>query len=281
MSYKTILVHLDESDHTKERILISANLARNCDAHLIGVATTGLSGQFYFPGPMGESNLAISNILEDLRRRANAVLTKFEMLAKEMHVKSFERRLIEEDAGEGLSLQARCSDLVVIGQFNPEKFSPGIRSDFPQYVLMHSGRPVFIVPYAGRFEKVGKRILIAWDGSIEASRAVTSAIPLLKNAEVVQVVVFNRDDSSAVYEEHSGANIAPFLARHDVTAEVSRQSMPSDLDVGNALLSYASDFNADLIVMGGYGHTRLREVLLGGVTRTILATMTVPVLMSH
>jgi nucleotide-binding universal stress UspA family protein len=104
---------------------------------------------------------------------------------------------------------------------------------------------------------------------------------LLKNAEVVQVVVFNRDDSSAVYEEHSGANIAPFLARHDVTAEVSRQSMPSDLDVGNALLSYASDFNADLIVMGGYGHTRLREVLLGGVTRTILATMTVPVLMSH
>jgi nucleotide-binding universal stress UspA family protein len=282
MEYKTILVHVDESRRTHEQIRIAAFLAKKYSAHLIGAAATGVAPHFFMPGVIGESNLALLGpAISELREHATNQLGEFESTAWKMDVGSFEKRLIEDDAGVGLCLQARYSDLVVIGQLNPVDYSPVLRTDFPEYVLMNSGRPVLIVPYAGHFPQFGKRVLVAWDASVEATRAVSASIPLLQQADLVQVVVFDRGNPSDAHGEQPGADIALYLARHGVKLDVSEQKMPPDIDIGNALLSHAADFGAGLIVMGGYGHTRFREIMLGGVTRTILASMTVPVLMSH
>jgi nucleotide-binding universal stress UspA family protein len=136
---------------------------------------------------------------------------------------------------------------------------------------------VLAVPYAYERKPVGRRILVAWNGSREAARAVGDAMPLLERAEHVQVAVFRPDAGPG---ELPGADLAAHLARHGARANVTRHEA-SDIDVGNLLLSTAFDAQADLIVMGAWGHSRLAELVLGGVTRTILESMTVPVLMSH
>ena len=281
MSYKTILVHVDESAHVDEQIEIAAHLAIQYDAHLIGLAATGVSAQFSFPGAMGDGTFNLTSILEPLRERADSVLAKFEAIARKLEVASYEKRVMDDDAGAGLSLQARYADLVVIGQIDANAPALFLGSDFPEYVLVNSGRPVLMVPYTGHFAHVGKRVLVAWDASMGATRAVTAAIPILKQADFVQVVVFNAEKQPWVHGEQPGTDIALYLARHGIKIEVSQQTTPSDLGVGNALLSHALDCDADLIVMGGYGHSRFREVVLGGTTRAILSSMTIPVLMSH
>lgn len=282
MEYKTILVHVDASSSAQEKINIAAALAKQFDSHLIGAATIGVTSRFFMPGAIGENNLAlIGPALDQLREKAIHLLLEFEETARKMGVKSFEKRIIDDDAGAGLSLQAHYSDLVVIGQLNPSDFSPLLRADFPEYVLMNAGRPVLFVPYAGQFPHVGTRVLVAWDAGMEATRAVTAAIPVLRQADAVQILIYDIAKHSATHDDQSGTNIALYLARHGINVEVSEQKMPSNIDVGNALLSHATDFAADLIIMGGYGHTRFHEVLLGGVTHTVLASMTVPVLMTH
>jgi nucleotide-binding universal stress UspA family protein len=137
---------------------------------------------------------------------------------------------------------------------------------------------VLFVPYTGRFRDIGKRVLVAWNASREAARAVSDALPILAQAQSVEVVAFDPD--GADHGEVAGADIALFLARHGVKASAARQSAP-DIDVGSQILSRVADSNADLLVMGGYGHSRLRELALGGATRTVLDSMTLPVLMAH
>jgi nucleotide-binding universal stress UspA family protein len=167
----------------------------------------------------------------------------------------------------------------VIGQTNLDEPSPAALPDFPEYVVMSCGRPVLIIPFAGSVKSVGRRPLIAWDGSASATRAVGGAMPFLKRADNVDVVVFNADRQGDAHGEQPGDDIALYLARHNVKANVVRAK--ADIDIGNALLSMTMDRDADMIVMGGYGHSRFREMLMGGVTRTMLETMTVPVLMTH
>src|SRR5690606_4452572 len=156
----------------------------------------------------------------------------------------------------------------------------GLPGWFPADFVMRCGRPVLLVPYAGRFEAVGRRVLVAWDAGREAARAVRDALPLLKRAEHVEVVSFNPDRPGARHGPIPGADLAAYLARHDVKVHVSQQH-GDDIEVGEQILSRAADLHSDLIVMGAYGHSRLRELALGGATRTLLASMTVPVLMSH
>lgn len=282
MSYKTILVHVDKSKHSAERVKLAASIALNEDAHLIGAAPTGVSRYIYQAGMLGDGAGFTAHLeahMEVLRQQGKEALQEFEAAARRMGVSSIESHMVDDEAGAGISLQARYSDLVVIGQTDLEDPSPATLPDFPEYVVLNSGRPVMIVPYAGRFDTVGKRVLVAWDASTSATRAVTAAIPLLKRADIVEVLVFNADDQGDAHGEQPGADIALYLARHNIRVNVVRQK--SKIDIGNALLSAATDFASDLIVMGGYGHTRFREILLGGVTRTVLESMTVPVLMSH
>jgi len=281
MGYKTILVHANESRHTHKRIKLAARLALECDAHLIGVAATALPGAFYLPGVVGESAVTVTAYLDYLRERANGTMMEFESIVQKTGLSSYEKRVVDDEAGAGMCLQARYSDLVVVGQTDPEEEMPALRTGFPEYVVMNSGRPVLIVPYAGEFEQVGKRVLVAWDASMEATRAITAAIPFLRQSKLVQVVVFDSKSRPHAHGEQPGADIALWLSRHGINVEVSQQTTASEIDTGNALLSYITDFNADMLVMGGYGHSRFREILLGGVTNTVLRSMTVPVLMAH
>jgi nucleotide-binding universal stress UspA family protein len=282
MSYKTILVHADKCRHAKQYISLAASIAAQEDAHLIGVATSGVSRYIYQSGMVDPMMPAAANHLEQhldaLRQRAQLALDDFETQMRKEEVRSYEGVLVDDEAGSALSLRGRYSDLLVLGQFNPDEPSPVVMPDFPEYVVLNAGRPVLVVPYAGQFEHVGKRILIAWDAGVSATRAVVNAIPMLRRADIVEVAVFNAEDRGDAHGEVPGADIALYIARHGVKVNVIRQR--TRIDVGNSLLSLAADLGSDMIVTGCYGHSRFREILLGGVTRTVLESMTVPVLMS-
>lgn len=280
MSYKTILVHVDESRRAAERIKIAAHIALAENAHLVGAAITGISRFLFQSGMLEQNDPTLEAHLDVLRQRAAQALAKFESAVQRLGVNSFEKRLVDDEAGGGISLAARYSDLVVVGQTDPDEPSPSVMPDFPEYVVMNAGRPVLIVPYVGTFDTIAERVLIAWNASMEAARAVTASIPVLQRAKTVDVVVFNPSSQPAgTHGEQPGADIALYLARHSIKVDVAQHR--TDIDIGNTLLSMTTDLSSDLIVMGGYGHSRFREVLLGGVTRTVLDSMTVPVLMSH
>ena len=279
MSYKTILVQADQSRAAARAIEMAAQLAIAFDAHLIGVASSGIN-QFiqqsiqFPPGvPVEAGDLGF------LRERADLALGEFEAAASRLGVHSYEKRRVDDELDVGLALHARYADLVVVGQTEPDHPAAGRTPKLAQQVMLHAARPVLVQPHAGRFERIGLKVMVAWDGSVEATRAVTAAIPLLQRAAKVTLAILNPYAHHQAHGEQPGADLALYLARHGITIEVERQDTP--IDVGNALLTLASDIDADLMVMGGYGHTRFREVALGGVTRTILESMTLPVLLAH
>lgn len=279
MPYKTVLVHVDESSRSNLRVRIAAEIAKTDDAHLIGTAVTGVSRFIYQDGNISASDPNLTTHLNFLRERAEKAVASFNQTAQTLGVTSFESMIANDEAGGGIGLQARYSDLIVIGQTSRDEPSPSVLPDFPEYIIMNSGRPVLVIPYAGEFPSISKRPLISWDAGREATRAVTDAIPLLRRAELVQVAIFNPRAYPDAHGEQPGADIALYLARHGIKVEVSTHKTTTD--VGNALLSLAHDLDSDMIVMGGYGHSRFREMIMGGVTRTILESMTIPVLMSH
>lgn len=293
MSYKSILVHVDEAPRVAERIRLAVELALQDDGHLLGVAMTGIARALYQNAIVDEQDPNLALHLNFLRERANRALEHFGPLVQRLGLQDFEQRVVDDDAGAGLSLMARHADLVVIGQADPEHVSTSAGSDFPAQVLTHSGRPVLVVPYAGLPQPASgqagpaRRIMVAWNASKEAARAVHEALPLLRRAERVQVAIFDPDSQRAVLGEQPGADLLRYLARHGVQAEVLlRQSQRAGLlkrptGTGEALLSLLAEQNCDLLVLGAYGHSRFRETLLGGVTRTVLESMTVPVLMAH
>lgn len=275
MSYKTVLVHVDHSIHAAQRIRIAAEIAAADDAHLVG-STTGRAQ----PQGMPPSLMSLLHRTTPPARneQPNAALVNFDAIASGSGVNSYERRVGGDEPDGGIAAQAGYCDLVVISQ--PDPADPrDLAADLPQIVMLNCARPVLIIPYAGHFEQIGKHVLVAWDGSLAASRAISSALPLLQRAGKVTVALFNRKSRSAAAGGHPGSDIALYLARHGVKVEVSPQH--TDFDIGNALLSMAADIDSDMIVMGGYGHTRLREFMAGGVTDTVLKTMTVPVFMVH
>ena len=278
MGYKTIVVQLDASTQRGQRLEVAFEQAGKFDAHLVGL---------YAPGPPFIPSSALAEVgpvaLElDARNRkaaAQAAQESFRQTsARHAAVKS-EWRSSEGDAIAAACLSARYADLVIAGQ--PLSMETGgMRAGFAADLVLSVRRPVLFVPYAGRFPTVGKRVLVAWNASPEAARALRDALPILRRASWVEVVAFDPDGFDSHHGDVPGADIGLFLARHGIKVTVSQQT-GTDLDVGLQLLSRAADCSADLIVMGAYGHSRLREWILGGVTRTLLETMTVPVLMSH
>jgi nucleotide-binding universal stress UspA family protein len=280
MALRTILVHLDAGDRTQSRVAAAATLAARHDAHLVGLAPTGWV--MMPPDLMGGVTAAgyMEAAMRLLREQAEAALSAFEAQAKALGVASFEGRLEVNDTATSLVRNARYCDLTVVTQVEPGHWVTTDAPDTPAQVLMHSGRPLLVLPYAGEPVIPPGRVLVAWDASREAARALADAIPLLQRATGVEVAVF--EAPREVDERHGelpGADIALWLARHDVSVEVVR--VPTGVAVGEALLSHAADVQADLIVAGGYGHSRFRETVLGGVTRTLLRSSPVPVLLSH
>jgi nucleotide-binding universal stress UspA family protein len=179
-------------------------------------------------------------------------------------------------ASDHLGRLARRFDLVVVGQ--PERDHPMPEEIVVEGALFESARPVIFIPYIHKGGLTLDRIMVSWDGGRAATRAVADSLPILKKAKQVEVVIVA--EGRAKSDEVTGADLGRHLARHGLKVEVKRLTSP-DIDVASTLLSYAADSSADFIVMGGYGHSRLREFVLGGATRGILESMTVPVLMSH
>src|SRR5215468_6166304 len=203
-------------------------------------------------------------------KAANEAISRFDAAAKKVGI-SGETRILDATFGGA----ARRLDLAVVGQAQRE----GGASDelIIEGALFESGRPLVVVPYIQKRGLTLERVLACWDGSRTAARAIGDARPFLERAKAVDIVIVAEERKS---EEMTGANMSAHLARHGVPASIKRMAK-GDIGIEDVLLSYAADSGADLMVMGGYGHSRLREFILGGVTRGILASMTVPVLMSH
>jgi nucleotide-binding universal stress UspA family protein len=253
------------------------SVAEMFEAHLVGIA---VSYEPVIPGTVmgGVPPEVIEGQRAESNKRANAAIARFEQAAKRTGI-SMESRVITASvsgAADQIGRIARRFDLAVVGQ-------PGRKPSLPDQVvdegvLFESGRPVVFVPFVQTSGVKLDRIMVCWDGSRTASRAVADAMPFLKKARQVEIVIVSgkpaRDD------ELPGADLGQHLARHGLNVGVKRITSP-DIDVPSTILSHAADTSADMIVMGGYGHSRLREFVLGGVTRGLLESMTVPVLMSH
>lgn len=275
MPYKTILVHADATEQAARRIGFAAQLALTHDAHLAGVAVTGVSRYLYQQGGADLARTLLAPYMDGLFATAERALDAFERLARDAGVRSFERRLLDDEAGAALVLSARYADLVVLSQHDPAAPGAPVGGDLAAWVLLACARPLLVVPYTQQEVGTGRRVLVAWNGSPQAVHALSAALPVLRRADTVTVASFDTPVEPAADD----AGLGPYLARHGVNAEIVHAS--TGFDVGDAMLSMAADRSADMLVMGGYGHARLHELLLGGATRTVLQSMTVPVLLAH
>lgn len=281
MGYKDLVVVLDSAADTPARIEVAAALAERSAAHLVGLFPV------MNPEPLrraGYLDLELINpVYLDWRQKAleqaDRMREQFEHAAQLRGV-STEWRAPAESWEYDPALHARYADLTILGQLDPGSTEMAVNRPRPERVALASGRPILVVPYAGRFATVGERVLIGWNASREAARAVADAMPLLAAAAAVTVLAADAQPGADEHGEVPGADIALHLARHGVKAQVER-TVSGDVPIGEVLLSRAADLGADLLVIGAYGHSRARELLLGGATRTILASMTLPVLMSH
>jgi nucleotide-binding universal stress UspA family protein len=281
MALKDILVPLDADRGHEARIALAVALARRTGAHLTGLFVIEPMSLATAAGP-GGADIAALEVFQQvqegnrLRRRevGEGLARAFRAAAKAAGV-DHDWRIAEDAAAASATRHARYADLVIVGQADPDQ--PAI-PDIAQSLLLGSGRPVLMIPYIGA-ASVGRRALIAWNASREAARATHDALPLLTAAENVTVLSIDpiSGDGAAA---PSAADLVRHLARHGIKAEAA-QGTADDVSVGDLILSRAADLTADLIVMGGYGHSRAREFVMGGATRTLLRHMTVPVLMAH
>jgi nucleotide-binding universal stress UspA family protein len=253
------------------------SVAETFDAHVLGVAVAYdpiISGSIMG----GIPPQFIDSWRAESEKKTHVAIGRFEQAAKRAGI-SAEGVALSTDissAASQLGAMARRFDLAVVGQPEPEKSIA--EEGVGEAVLFESGRPVIMVPYIQQQGLKLDRVMVCWDGGRAASRAIADSMPFLEKAKQIEVVLVAGNPAKS--DEIPGADLGQHLARHGLKINVKRVVAP-DIDVTSAVLSYAADSSADMIVMGGYGHSRLREFVLGGVTRGILATMTVPTLMSH
>jgi len=253
------------------------SLAEKFEAHVLGLA---FAYEPVIPGAVmgGIPPEFIESQRAEARSKADAAVARFEERARRAGI-SYEHRILSASlsaAADQLGRLARRFDLVVLGQPEREETVPEEVVD--EGALFESGRPVIFVPFIHKSGAKLDRMMVCWDGGRAATRAIADSMPLLKKAKDVEVVIVASGRAKA--NEVTGADLGQHLARHALKVDVKRITSP-DIDVASTILSYAADSSADMIVMGGYGHSRLREFVLGGATRGILQAMTVPVLMSH
>ena len=255
----------------------AVSIASTLDAHLAGVAfvydpIVPVSATGYIPAEIIERQQA------DNEAFAKSALERFEAATKRSGLSAEPLQISTSlaGAGEHFSRIARRFDLAVVGQAEPDIST--IDDIIAETTLFESGRPMIVVPYIQKGPLKLDRVMVCWDGSRQAARAIGDAMPLLTKAGKAEIVIIANEPGKQ--DEIEGVDMGQHLARHGIKIEVER--IPGgDVDVADALLSHAADSGADFMVMGGYGHSRLRQFILGGVTRSIFQSMTVPVLMAH
>lgn len=277
MKIRDLAVHVDYRERCRKGLEVAVGLAERCQAHLTGLYVDSV--------PMAPEMMAMSTapvlletIAEEQQERASAARGIFDSVTRRSGLNTGFRRS-EGPMFAALNQLARYSDLLVLTQEGDGTSGPTL-GGFADYAVMDCGRPVLIVPFVGAELPVDGTVLVAWSGTRESARAANDALPLLALAQQVQVVVIEPEDTELSDASTPGAGLCEHLARHDIKAE-AKVIAGSDVDAGDLLLSHAADVDANLIVMGAYGHSRLRQMVLGGMTRHMLTHMTVPVLMSH
>ena len=274
---KDIVVNLSVGEKPGPARDYSVSLAAAFDAHLAGIAflydpIVPVSGAGYIP----------ANVIDaqerDNEQATRAALDQFNAACARAGVSAEPLTLSASygGVGEQFGRIARRFDLAVVGQAEPE--TSAVEEIIAESALFESGRPVIVVPYIQKAPLKLNNAMVCWDGSRAAARAIADSMPLLAKSERVDVVIVTNERGKQ--DEIEGADIGAHLARHGLNVEIRRTAL-GDIDVADVLLSHAADAGSDFIVMGGYGHSRLREFVLGGVTRSILRSMTAPVLMAH
>ena len=280
MSLGTILVCLNEVDRVDALLSVAANLAGQHDAHVIGLFVVPAM-QIYPEVGFHLTESMIEGQNKFFAQRADAVKKHFDAAMRSNGLNGEWRKIDSTSPliANCVVEQAREADLIIASQVDPEGTN-GVEIDFAEQVVMQSGRPTLLVPIVGKYDTVGQRVVVGWNATREATRAVFDAVALLKNSKKVWLVWIDPQNQMDLLSELPGTEIATALARHQINAEA--EGLPTDhLGAGEALLNRVSDHGADLLVMGAYGHSRMREFVFGGATRTILQQMTVPVLLSH
>jgi nucleotide-binding universal stress UspA family protein len=271
--FKDILVVLAENETKASSYALS--LARHFDSHLTAVCTRRDAAPADVAMAEARFDLATSS---SARGEDNDIgqLRDFAAAARDASIAAHAILPDEFEWAQPGDLQqfARCFDLIVIAQPEPKRGAVN-RSPIAS-LLVHSGRPILAVPYIQAASASFRNVIVAWDGGRAAARALADAMPILKRANTVEVVMVTNEMDGI---SRQGANVTRHLALHGIAATF--KPIASTIDVANILLSHAADADGSLLVMGGYGHARLREAVIGGVTRTILESMTIPVLMSH
>ena len=278
MTYKTILVHCDASPRLAHRLGVAVELAQRHGAYLVGVyVQPPFDVPAFFDGSMPTDDLygayeAAAKADQDTAVAAFNKAIKGTALSTEWRVA---RGYPENE----LAVQARYADLLVLGQTEPDAATQ-TPSDLPEAVALSTGRPTLVVPHIGVRRAPGKSVMLCWNASRESARAAADGLPFLQGADKVIVLIIDGHPSATGHGADPGVDAAAWLARQGVKATVHRDFAP-DGDVGGVIVSRTLDHDIDLIVMGLYGHSRLREMVLGGASRTVLSSMTVPVFMAH
>ena len=273
--YKTIIVHVDQCPLMESRLRAAAALALEHDAHLIGTATTGMSWSSF---ALLTGSMAVMPIdeFDAVRAAARSSLSRFSEAARRLGVAAPEERLVEDEDRQALLLQSNYADLVVVSQESGDGL---VLRGLPEYVALHGPRPVLMVPSGWAGPAIGGDAVVGWDGSLAAIRAIDGALPLLCRARNVRLALVNPEREAGLHGQEPGADMALYLARHGVPVEVLVER--SELPTGEVLLGMARASNAGLLVAGAFDHSRYREIVLGGVTRIVLARAPLPVLLAH
>jgi nucleotide-binding universal stress UspA family protein len=278
MAIREILVSIEDAEHVAQRVAPAAALAAANGARLTGLFASGVPIESAYGDVAGWMQL-VDAYLEVQRGIASAAEAAFRSeLAQGKLAGDWIYR--EGDAANNVIALAALADLVVLGQPDPDAEPLGVLGPRPAEIVLGAGRPVLVVPYVGGFAEIGKRVLVAWNGSREATRALHDAMFALERAEAVTVIEIEPQPAAPGTAEIRAADVAAALSRRGIAASAETETA-SDIAVGDLLLSRAADLAADLLVMGAWGHSRLREYVLGGVSRSLLQHMTLPVLMAH
>jgi nucleotide-binding universal stress UspA family protein len=278
MSYKTILVHLNDKRRTKAVLGPAIELARRTEAHLVGLHVYAAVPAAPVTVPYGAK--VLGSLVAAERQETEAIAAAFaEATRNQPFVAEWRAvKVPHVDLAAVVMDHGRAADLIVAGQTDPDwDLSPLM--DFPERLALESGRPVLVVPYVGTYPDMGRNVVVAWKPGREAARAVFDALPILEAAETVTILEI-KHKGEATDALAPDTTIAAALGRHGIKPVV-RSSVAVDISVGDEILSRLADFGADLLVMGAYGHSRMRELVFGGATRHIARHMTVPTLFSH
>jgi nucleotide-binding universal stress UspA family protein len=278
MSYKTILAYLSDTRRAEATLEPAVQLAGRNNAHLIGLHLYAGVPTPPLPLPYGSDVVRAVAAAQQKETEEIAGIFSRMTVGRPFAAEWRAEKGPHVDPTSVVIEHSRATDLIVVGQTDPDwEASPLV--DVAEHLALGSGRPVLVVPYVGSYPQIGRNVVIAWKAGRESARAVFDALPILKQAEQVQILEIDERDPRR-NSPSVDSTIAVALARHGIKPTV-RTSIAGDISVGDEILSRLADMGADLLVMGAYGHSRIRELVFGGVTRHIAKHMTVPTLFSH